>query len=99
MSKKVQAEAPVETPATIWTEPMYLRQVDTRISGLKMNHPGSPEIDRMNAARDDILTRMTDAERKEYDRASMKVKTREEIKAEAEAERIAMDANRDKPPI
>ncbi|MDB5722467.1 MAG: hypothetical protein JWP15_3085, partial [Alphaproteobacteria bacterium] len=37
--------------------------------------------------------------RKEYDRASMKVKTREEIKAEAEAERIAMDANRDKPPI
>ena len=81
------------------TPEMYLRQVDTRLNGLKVNHPGSPEIARMKAARDDIFGRMSPAERTAYKRSQNAAKSRDEIEAEAEAERVAMDANRDKPAI
>jgi hypothetical protein len=93
------AAAPISAPLGEDVEQMYLRQVEVRISGLRVNHPGSPEIERMLAARADIWTRMTEAGRAAYEKAATAVKTRDELKAEAEAERIAMEANRDKPAI
>jgi hypothetical protein len=42
---------------------------------------------------------MPPADLKAYEKATNVAKTREQIKAEAEAERVAMEANRDKPAI
>jgi hypothetical protein len=53
----------------------------------------------MQAAREDVLTRISPEELAAYEKAVNATKTRAEIAAEAEEERIAMEANRDKPPI
>ncbi|MFN3727836.1 MAG: hypothetical protein ACK4SZ_16210 [Allosphingosinicella sp.] len=76
-----------------------LRLIDLKIRGLRANQPDSPEVGRMNAAREDVMGQMSADERAAYEKLVNQQKSREELEAEAEAERLAMDANRDKPAI
>jgi hypothetical protein len=81
------------------TEQNNLRRIDMRLKTLSIDAPGSSELARLQAARDDVLTRVSPEELAAYEKAMNPAKTREQLVAEAEAERIAMEANRDKPPI
>jgi len=81
------------------TEQNYLRRIDMRITKLSVEAPGSSELARMQAAREDVLTRISPEELAAYEKAVNPAKTREQLAAEAEAERVAMEANRDKPAI
>jgi hypothetical protein len=76
-----------------------LRRIDMRLRMLATHSPGSSELARMQAAREDVLTRITPEELAAYEKAMNPTKSRAQIAAEDEAERIAMEANRDKPPI
>ena len=87
------------TPAELNVEQTYLRRIDMRIKNLMMNAPGSTELARMQAAREDVLTRLSPSELAAYEAAMNTAKSREELAAEAEAERLAMEANKDKPAI
>ena len=77
----------------------FLRRIDMRIKTLSAQEPGSSELARLQAAREDVLTRISPQELAAYDKAMNPAKTREQLAAEAEAERVAMEANRDKPAI
>ncbi len=77
----------------------FLRRIDTRIRTLSAQEPGSSELARLEAAREDVLTRISPQELAAYEKAVNPAKTREQLAAEAESERIAMEANRDKPAI
>ena len=81
------------------TEQNYLRRIDMRIKMLAVQAPGSSELARMQAARDDVLSRMSPQDLAAYEKAVNPAKTRDQLAAEAEAERVAMEANRDKPAI
>ena len=94
MAKPVSAAGP-----DLNTEQSNLRRIDMRIKMLTVDAPGSSELARMQAARDDVLTRISPQELAAYEKAAKSVKTREQLAAESEAERVAMEANRDKPPI
>jgi len=76
-----------------------LQSIELRMRGLTVNSPESPELARMEAARKDVLSRMSAEDVLAYERITRAAKSDEQLKAEAEAERIAMDSNRDKPPI
>ncbi|HEX8585688.1 MAG TPA: hypothetical protein VF680_14925 [Allosphingosinicella sp.] len=76
-----------------------LRRIDIRLRGLAAQSPNSSEVARMRAAREDVLSRISPAELAAYEKAANPTKTNAQIAAEAEAERIAMEANRDKPAI
>jgi hypothetical protein len=76
-----------------------LRLMDLKIRGLRTNQPDSPEMARMNAAREDVVGRMSKDEHAAYTKLANQQKSQEELRAEAEAERLAMDENKDKPPI
>jgi hypothetical protein len=91
-------QAPTARP-DLNTEQNYLRRIDMRIKNLTVEAPGSSELARMHAAREDVLTRISPQELAAYEKAVNSAKSREELAAEAEAERVAMEANRDKPPI
>lgn len=86
--------APEESP-----DQAYLRRIDMRLRTLSVQSPGSSELARMQAARADVLSRISAEELANYKKAVNATKTREQIAAEAEDERIAMDANKDKPAI
>ena len=86
--------APEET-----TNQSYLRRINLRIRTLSAQSPGSPELARMQAARADIVSRISAQELAGYEKSVNVTKTREQIAADAEAERVAMEANRDKPAI
>ena len=77
----------------------YLRRIDMRIRTLSVQAPGSSELARMQAAREDVVSRISPDELAAYQKAVNATKTRDELAAEAEAERIAMEANKDKPAI
>ena len=77
----------------------YLKRIDLRIRTLSAQSPNSSELARMQAVREDVLSRLSPEELTAYEKAVNATKTREEMAAEAEAERIAMEANRDKPAI
>lgn len=94
MSKLKGVSAPVFN-----AEQNNLQRIDIKIRGLKANSPESSEVARMEAARKDVLTRISAEDLKIYDKVTKGTKTKEELAAEAEAERIAMEANRDKPAI
>lgn len=81
------------------TEQNYLRRIDMRIQLLTVQAPGSSELARMRAAREDVLTRISPKELAAYEKAVNPPKSREQIAAEAEAERVAMEANKDRPAI
>ncbi len=81
------------------SEQQNLARIDLRMGGLRVNSPQSPELVRLQAARDDVLSRMSAEEITAYERARTMSKSKEQLAAEAEAERIAMDANKDKPAI
>jgi hypothetical protein len=91
-------QAPTARP-DLNTEQNYLRRIDMRIKNLTVEAPGSSELARMQAAREDVLTRISPQELAAYEKAVNSAKSREELAAEAEAERVAMEANRDKPAI
>ena len=76
-----------------------LHDVNRRLKTLKNWHKGSPEIARIEAARDEVLSRMDGSEIAAYEQAMTRVLTPAEKKAQAERERLAMEANRDKPSI
>jgi hypothetical protein len=76
-----------------------LRRIDMRLRMLSAQSPGSSELARMQAAREDVLSRMSAEEVAAYEKAVNPAKTRAQLAAEAEAERVAMEANRDKPAI
>lgn len=88
-----------KTASALNTEQTYLKRIDMRISYLAAQEPGSSELARMQAAREDVLTRLSPQEVAAYEKAVNPAKTREQLAAEAEAERLAMEANRDKPAI
>ena len=76
-----------------------LRRIDMRIRTLSTEAPGSSELARMQAARADVLSRISPAELAAYEKIISATKTPDQLAAEAKAERIAMEANRDKPSI
>ena len=76
-----------------------LRRIDVRLKMLSMEASSSSELARMEAAREDVLTRISPQELAAYEKTMNRAKTRAEVAAEAEAERVAMEGNRDKPPI
>jgi len=88
-----------QTASALNTEQTYLKRIDMRINYLAAQEPGSSELARMQAAREDVLTRLSPQEVAAYEKAVNPAKTREQRAAEAEAERVAMEANRDKPAI
>ena len=94
MAKQAPAAGPV-----LNTEQNYLRRIDMRIKMLSVEAPGSPELARMHAAREDALSRISPQELEAYEKAVNSAKTREQLAAEAETERVEMEANRDKPAI
>lgn len=77
----------------------FLHMVDLRLRGLRINDKENPEIARMEMAREDVLSRMDQAEQDLYIKMNAVELTPAEKKAQAEAERLAMEANRDKPSI
>jgi hypothetical protein len=81
------------------TDQSNLRRIDMRLRVLSAQAPGSSEFARMQSAREDVLSRMSPEDVAAYKKASNPTKTRAQVAAEAEAERIAMEANRDKPAI
>ena len=91
-------QAPTARP-DLNTEQNYLRRIDMRIGMLTGEAPGSSELARMQAAREDVLTRISPQELAAYEKAVNSAKSREEVAAETEAERVVMEANRDKPAI
>jgi hypothetical protein len=85
--------------AELNTEQSYLRRIDMRIKMLSVQAPGSSELARMEAAREDVASRMSSEELAAYEKSVNPPKSRAEIAAEAEAERVAMEANRERPAI
>jgi hypothetical protein len=53
----------------------------------------------MRAAREDVLSRISAEELAAYEKGANSTKTPTQLAAEAEAERVAMEANRDRPAI
>jgi hypothetical protein len=94
MAKQVSAAEP-----DLSAEQNNLRRIDMRIRMLSVQAPGSSELERMQAAREDVLTRLSPEQIAAYEKAVNPAKTREQLAVEAEAERVAMEANRDKPAI
>lgn len=76
-----------------------LRQIDGRIKSLRISHPESGEIARMEAARTDVLSRMDEAEVQGYVDRNNIVKSPEQLAKEARELEKAMDENRDRPSI
>ena len=85
------------------TEQQHLRSCQLRISGLTADIsrglPFQPELNRLTAAREDILTRIPEAELAAMQAHENRVLTVAEKAAEAKALAIAMSENRDKPSI
>jgi hypothetical protein len=85
------------------TEQQHLRNCQLRINGLTTDinrgFPYQTELNRMIAARADILTRIPEAELAAMQSHENRVLTVAEKAAEAKALVEAMSANRDKPSI
>ena len=85
------------------TEQKHLRSCQLRINGLKvsisMGMPFQTELDRLLAAREDILTRISETDLAAMQAHENRVLTPAEKAAEAKALAEAMSANRDKPSI
>lgn len=93
------SKSPAKASADPGVDLAYLKRIDGRIRGLKINYPDSGELTRMEAARKDVAGRLSAKDLAAYEKASSAAKSPEQLKAEAEAERLAMDANKDKPAI
>lgn len=81
------------------TDLSNLKRIDMRIRTLSNEAPDSFGLARMQAAREDVLSRISPAELAAYEKRMNATKTPDQLAAEAKAERIAMEANRDKPSI
>jgi len=76
-----------------------LRRLETRLKCLTNWHKGNPEISRLEAAREHLRDSMSAEELEGYAQSLIVILTPAEKKAAAERERLAMEANRDKPSI
>jgi hypothetical protein len=85
------------------TEQKHLHNCQLRINGLTteigLGSPFQPELNRMYAARADILTRISATDLAAMEAHENRVLTVAEKAAEAKALAIAMSENRDKPSI
>lgn len=85
------------------TEQQHLHNCQQRINGLTISvrngFPYQAELNRMIAARDDILTRISATDLAAMEAHENRVLTVAEKAAEAKALAIAMSENRDKPSI
>jgi hypothetical protein len=85
------------------TEQRHLRNCQLRINGLtvsvNMGKPYQSELNRHIAAREDILTRISETDLAAMQAHENRVLTPAEKAAEAKALAEAMSANRDKPSI
>ena len=88
---------------TYSAEQKYLRSCQSRINGLttsiKMGQPYQAELNRMLAARTDILTRISASDLAEMETYENRVLTPYEKAEEDMARKRAMEENRDKPSI
>ena len=76
----------------------YLRMCDLRINSHKIYFPDSTDlVHLLEVVRPDILSKMTEAEITTYN--TVAVMTPAQLKAKADADQRAMEANRDKPSI
>lgn len=92
-----------KAPFTYTTEQKNLRDCQSRINGLtssvKSGLPYQSELNRMLAAREDILTRISETDLAAMQAHENRVLSPAEKAAEAKALAEAMSANRDKPSI
>jgi hypothetical protein len=92
-----------KTPFTYTTEQQHLRNCQLRINGLltsvNLGLPYQSELNRMLAAREDILTRISEADLAAMIAHETRVLTPAEKAKEAKALAAAMAENRDKPSI
>lgn len=89
----------IEIKPIMTSNQTYLQMVDNRLHGLRLNNMNNSEIHRMEIARQDILSRMDEDEISHYIKLTTVQLSAKELKEQNEAERIAMEANRDKPSI
>jgi hypothetical protein len=80
MKKPTPAAQPAEE---LSRDRLHLGYADTRINGLSVNAPGSTELARVRAARDEILGRMSAGDVAAYRKASNAAKTPEARAEEA----------------
>ena len=73
----------------------FLRLCEQRLNSVRINTPLSGEINRLEAARTEIMGRMVEGEHDEYVKLTTAEPTAAEKKAKAEADRIAMESNKD----
>jgi alkanesulfonate monooxygenase SsuD/methylene tetrahydromethanopterin reductase-like flavin-dependent oxidoreductase (luciferase family) len=90
---------PVEVKVVLTPNQDVLRQIDGRINSLRISHPESGEIARMEAARADVVSRMDEAEIQGYIDRNNVVKTPQQLAKEAQDLERAMAENRDRPSI
>lgn len=76
-----------------------LAHVDLRLNSLRIHNPESSEYARFKAIREDLLSRLTEAELAEYNARTGRKKTAAEIAAEQAALVKQMNENKDKPSI
>ena len=91
-------QAPTAAPE-LNAEQTYLKRIDARLTHLAAQAPGSTELARMKAARDDVLSRMSSSDFAYYQKVMNPLKSPAQLVAEAKAEEVAMAANKDKPAI
>lgn len=75
MKKSTPTAAP---PAEINRDQMHLSYVETRINGLSVNAPGSDELARMRAAREEILGRFSAGDLTAFRKTANLLKTPEQ---------------------
>lgn len=92
--KQVKITLPTLTP-----NQDALRMIEGRLNSLRINNPQSGEIARMEMVREDVLSRMDEAEIKGYHDRNNAVKSPEQLAAEAAALERQMAENRDRPSI
>jgi hypothetical protein len=75
-----------------------LKNIDLRVSGLRINQPDSAEYIRMQMVLEDVIGGMTEAQIYEARKSSIPM-TKSEEKAESERISAAMNLNVDRPSI
>ena len=74
----------VAAPIELNRDQMHLGYCETRLNGLSVNAPGSTELARVRAARDEIIARMDPADLAAYRKAANLAMTPEQRAEDAE---------------
>ena len=78
------AAAAAPAPEPVNRDLMHLSYAETRLNGLKVNAPGSTELARIQAAREDILSRISAKDLAAYRKAATQKMTPEQRAEEAD---------------